>query len=82
MPTSPSPSPRPRSQYLTAPPRSPRPNSDVQEVEIHSSSPKVNSEFKLDTTPRRRLQPNQKSVGDTLGLGTGMSSRRTRVEDE
>lgn len=69
------PSPRPRSHYLTPPPRSPRPNSpgpDLQEIELHSS-PKVNSEFKLDnTTPaRRRFQPNQR-MGDA---GTGMSSR-------
>jgi hypothetical protein len=71
-----SPSPRPRSQYLSPPPRSPRPNPDGQEIEVHLS-PKVNSEFKLDTTPRRRLQPNQRPMGDTLGLGlgTGMSSR-------
>lgn len=67
--------PRPRSQYLTPPPRSPRPNPDVQEIEVHDSSPKVNPEFKLEnTTPRRRLQPNQR-MGDTLGVGTGMSSR-------
>lgn len=69
-----SPSLRPRSQYLTPPPRSPRPNPDLQEIEVHSS-PKVNPEFKLDsTTPRRRLQPNQR-IGDALGVDTGMSSR-------
>ena len=71
-----SPSPRPRSQYLTPPPRSPRPNPDLQEIEVYSSSPKINPEFKLDnTTPRRRLQPNQR-IGDALGVvDTGMSSR-------
>lgn len=69
------PSPRPRSQYLTPPPRSPRPNPDLQEIEV-LSSPKINPEFKLDnTTPaRRRLQPNQR-MGDTLNVGTRMSSR-------
>jgi len=80
-----SPSLRPRSQYLTPPPRSPRPNSDVQEIEVHSS-PKVNPEFQLDTTPRRRLQSNERSMGDSLGLGIGMSSRNSGrsllVEDE
>ena len=74
-----SPSPRPRSQYLPPPPRSPRPNSDVQEIEVHLS-PKVDSEFKLDT-PRRRLQSNS-----SLSLGTGMNSRTTGrsllVEDD
>ena len=78
-----SPSPRPRSQYLTPPPRSPRANPDVQEVEVHLS-PKVNSEFRLDT-PRRRLQPNQRPMEDALGLGTGISSRSGRsllVEDD
>ena len=69
-----SPSLRPRSQYLTPPPRSPRPNSDVQEIEVHSS-PNVNSEFQLDTTPRRRLQSNERSMRDGLGIGIGMSSR-------
>ena len=71
------PSPRPRSQYLTPPPRSPRPkspNPEVQEVEVHLS-PKVNSEFKLDTTPRRRLQPNQRPIMEEDALGTGISSR-------
>ena len=62
---------RPRSQYLTPPPRSPRP--DLQEIEVHSS-PTVNPEFKLDNTTPRRRQPNQR-IGDTLGVGTGMSSR-------
>ena len=70
-PSLPPPSPRPRSQYLTPPPRSPRPNPDLQEIEVHSS-PQINPEFKLDnTTPaRRRLQPNQR-----MGVDTGMSSR-------
>jgi len=76
-PSLPPPSPRPRSQYLTPPPRSPRPNPgpDVQEIELHSS-PKLNPVFKLDnTTPaRRRIQPNQR-MGDALDVGTGMSSR-------
>ena len=76
-PSLPPPSPRPRSQYLTPPPRSPRPipGPDVQEIELHSS-PKVNQVFKLDNTmpARRRFQPNQKT-GDSLDVGTGMSSR-------
>jgi len=79
-----SPSLGPRSQYPPPPPRSPRPNPDGQEIEVHLS-PKVDSEFKLlDTTPRRRLQSNQRPTGNALGLG--MSSRTTArsllVEDE
>jgi len=66
-----SPSSRPLSPYLTPPPRSPRFNPDGQEIEVQLS-PKANSEFKLDSTPRRRPQPSQR---DGLGLGSGMSSR-------
>ena len=76
VPSSPSlssPSLRPQSRYTTPPPRSPRPNPDLKEIEVHLP-PQVDSEFKLDTTPRRRLQPNQR---DSLGLGIGMSSRTT-----
>ncbi|KAF8812290.1 DUF396-domain-containing protein [Phlegmacium glaucopus] len=81
-----SPSLRLRPQYPPPPPRSPRTNPDVQEIEVHLS-PKVDSEFKLlDTTPRRRLQSNQRPMGKALGLGIGMSSRTSTrsllVEDE
>lgn len=65
-----------RSQYLPPPPRSPRRKSDVQEVDVSKVD---NTEFKLNTTPRRRLQPNQSVLSLDI---TRKSGRSLLVEDE